>query len=42
MLPENEFPRLFEVLPFLEECNFDAGFEFGLDTLLAGLKQRLA
>ncbi|MDQ3955997.1 MAG: TetR/AcrR family transcriptional regulator C-terminal domain-containing protein [Actinomycetota bacterium] len=41
VLPENEFPRLFEVLPFLAECDFDAGFEFGLDTLLAGLKQRL-
>lgn len=40
-LPEKEFPRLFEVLPYLAECDFDAGFEFGLDTLLAGLKQKL-
>ena len=41
MLSEEEFPNLFEVLPYAAECDFDSAFEFGLDTMIAGLSLRL-
>ena len=41
LLPADEFPNLFEVLPCAAGCDFDAAFEFGLDTIIAGLDLRL-
>jgi AcrR family transcriptional regulator len=40
-LPEDQFPRLFEVLPYIAESDFEAAFEFGLESLLKGLKAEL-
>ncbi|MDQ4144681.1 MAG: TetR/AcrR family transcriptional regulator C-terminal domain-containing protein [Actinomycetota bacterium] len=41
MLPADDFPNMFAALPYLEKCDFDSGFEFGLDTILQGLRLRL-
>jgi AcrR family transcriptional regulator len=41
MLAPEEFPNLYEVLPSAAECDFDSAFEFGLDTMIAGLSLRL-
>ncbi|MDQ3987097.1 MAG: TetR/AcrR family transcriptional regulator C-terminal domain-containing protein [Actinomycetota bacterium] len=41
VLSEDEFPRLYEVFPYLAECDFDSAFHFGLDVLLEGLAARL-
>ena len=41
LLPPATFPNIHASLPYLEECDFDSGFEFGLDTIVDGLKLRL-
>ncbi|MDQ4095697.1 MAG: TetR/AcrR family transcriptional regulator C-terminal domain-containing protein [Actinomycetota bacterium] len=41
-LPPESFPNMHAALPYLEQCDFEAGFEFGLDTIIEGLKLRLA
>ena len=40
-LPPEEFPRLSELKPQLENVDHDAEFEFGLDLILAGLRDLL-
>ena len=40
-LPEDEFPRLREVGPYLASTDHDAEFEFGVDVLLTGLEAKL-
>ena len=42
LLSPTEFPHLLEVLPYAEECNWDAAFVYGLDTILYGLEKRLS
>ena len=42
LLAPDDFPNMYAALPYLEECDFDSGFEFGLDTVIEGLKLRLA
>lgn len=41
-LPAEEFPNLFECLPHAIGCDFDAAYAFGLDTIIEGLRVRLA
>lgn len=38
-LTKDEFPRIFEITPLLETPDHDAEFEFGLDLILAGLRE---
>jgi AcrR family transcriptional regulator len=38
-LPPEEFPRISELKPQLENVDHDAEFEFGLELILAGLKK---
>src|SRR5919106_728880 len=40
-LSPEEFPNLSELVPQLERVDHDAEFEFGLDLLLSGLRDRL-
>ena len=40
LLSEDEFPRISEVKPHLEGVDRDAEFEFGLDLIFAGLRER--
>jgi AcrR family transcriptional regulator len=40
-LSPEEFPRLSELRPQLENVDHDAEFEFGLDLILAGLREKL-
>jgi TetR/AcrR family transcriptional regulator, tetracycline repressor protein len=40
-LSPEEFPNLYELGPQLERVDHDAEFEFGLDLLLSGLRDRL-
>jgi len=40
-LPENEFPQLREVGPFMESTDHDAEFEFAIDVLITGLEAKL-
>jgi TetR/AcrR family tetracycline transcriptional repressor len=40
-LSRQEFPNLSELEPYLKEVDHDAEFEFGLDLLLSGLRDRL-
>ena len=40
-LSPEEFPNLYELGPRLERVDHDAEFEFGLDLLLSGLRDRL-
>ena len=42
LLPPDAFPNIHASLPYLAKCDFEAGFEFGLDTIIEGLKLRLA
>jgi hypothetical protein len=39
-LSEHEFPHISELKPHLEGVNRDAEFEFGLDLIFAGLRER--
>ncbi len=41
-LPAKEFPRIFELKPYLEEADRDAEFEFGLDLIFASLRAKLS
>ena len=41
MLPISEFPCIHGALPFMEDCDMDAVFEFGIDSLIAGFEVRL-
>ena len=41
-IPEDEFPRIWEVGPFLAAPDHDAEFEFALDVLITGLEAKLA
>lgn len=41
-LPAEEFPTLFEVMPYAMNCDFDAAYEFGLASLIEGLRAELA
>jgi len=41
-LDPHEFPCLLESLPSLEVCDMDAAWEFGIDTIIGGLKAKLA
>src|SRR5215213_12004852 len=40
-LPDDDFPHIHELAAPLREVDHDAEFEFGLDLILAGLKERL-
>lgn len=40
-LPQEEFPNLLAALPYTIGCDFDVAFEFGLETVIAGLKAKL-
>ena len=40
-LSPEEFPRLCELKPLLENVDHDAEFEFGLDLILSGLREKL-
>jgi hypothetical protein len=40
-LSPEEFPNLCELGPRLENVDHDAEFEFGLDLLLSGLRDRI-
>jgi AcrR family transcriptional regulator len=40
-LPSGDFPRIHELDARLEKVDHDAEFEFGLDLILAGLKEKL-
>ena len=40
-LPPEEFPRISELRPQLENVDHDAEFEFGLDLIFAGLRNQL-
>jgi len=42
LLPTAEFPCIHGALPFMEDCDMDAAFEFGIDSLIEGFKARLA
>jgi TetR/AcrR family transcriptional regulator, tetracycline repressor protein len=42
MLPADQFPCLHEVLPALEECDMEAAWEFGIDSIIEGFKAKLA
>jgi AcrR family transcriptional regulator len=42
MLPVSDFPCIHAALPFMENCDMDAAFEFGIDSLIEGFKARLA
>jgi TetR/AcrR family transcriptional regulator, tetracycline repressor protein len=42
MLPADQFPCLHEVLPSLEECDMEAAWEFGIDSIIEGFKAKLA
>ena len=37
-----DFPRLRDYLPYLEECDVEEQFEFGLDILIRGIRARVA
>jgi AcrR family transcriptional regulator len=39
-LPPEEFPRISELRPYLDTLDHDAEFEFGLELLLSGLRNR--
>ncbi len=39
-IPRAEFPRISELKPYLEKLDHDAEFEFGLDLILTGLRER--
>jgi len=41
LLPEAEFPCIHGALPFMEDCDMDVVFDFGMDSLIAGFKARL-
>lgn len=41
-LTPEEFPNLIAALPYTIDCDFDAAFEFGLDTIIEGLRVKLA
>lgn len=41
-LPVEQFPCLHEALPWLEDCNMDTAFEFGIGCLIEGFKSRIA
>jgi TetR/AcrR family transcriptional regulator, tetracycline repressor protein len=41
-LPQEQFPCLHEVLPWIEDCDIDKAFEFGIDCLIEGFKSRIA
>jgi len=40
-LPFEQFPRVFEVLPYMAHQSFDDAFDFGLKALIQGLKDEL-
>lgn len=40
-LPMDDFPEISELAPSLESVDHDSEFEFGLDLILAGLKEKL-
>jgi hypothetical protein len=40
-LPPDDFPHIHELDDRLEKVDHDAEFEFGLDLILAGLRERL-
>ena len=40
-LPSDRFPSISEIKPHLRSIDHDAEFEFGLDLILSGLKERL-
>jgi AcrR family transcriptional regulator len=41
-IPADLLPHLAAHLPFLEDCDFDGEFEYGLDLMLRGLEAKLA
>ena len=41
-LPRSEFPCIVAALPFLEACDMDTAFEFGIDALIEGFKVKVA
>jgi AcrR family transcriptional regulator len=41
-LPPTEFPCIVAALPFLEACDMDTAFEFGIDALIEGFKTKVA
>jgi TetR/AcrR family transcriptional regulator, tetracycline repressor protein len=41
-LPAAEFPCIMAALPFLEACDMDTAFEFGIDALIAGFMAKVA
>lgn len=40
-IPPREFPRISELKPYLQEIDHDAEFEFGLDVILTGLREKI-
>ena len=40
-IPPRDFPRISELKPQLDKVDHDAEFEFGLDLILSGLRERL-
>jgi TetR/AcrR family tetracycline transcriptional repressor len=42
MLPADEFPCLHAALPWLEVCDMDSAFEFGIDCMIKGFDARIA
>ena len=41
-LPAAEFPCIVAALPFLEACDMDTAFEFGIDALIEGFQAKVA
>ena len=42
MLPADQFPCLHAAMPWLEECDMDSAFEFGIDCMIKGFEARIA
>jgi TetR/AcrR family tetracycline transcriptional repressor len=42
MLPADEFPCLHAAMPWLEDCDMDSAFEFGIDCMIKGFEARIA
>ena len=41
MLPAHELPNMVDLMPYLDECDPDEQFAFGLDLLIEGLKAKV-
>lgn len=41
MLPADDLPNMVDLMPYLDDCDPDEQFEFGLDLLLEGLKVKV-